>query len=416
MDSRVVNPRAARGAAAPRRVQERERLVADIAALKRPRNGDKSAFRQAGMAVISAALADGRAEARRILEEGGKGLACAERLSDLEDDLIAAVHALALREVEGDEPVPGGQRMAVAAVGGYGRGALAPGSDVDLLFLLPTKPTPGSEKLVETMLYMLWDLRQKVGHSTRSIGECIRQAKADMTISTSLLAARFILGDKPLFEEMRKRFDEEIVAGPAHDFVAAKLAERDERLKRAGGSRYLVEPNVKDGKGGIRDLNTLFWIGKYVYRVRNVGDLVDAGLFDEREYALFRRCEQFLWAVRCHLHFISGRAEDRLSFDFQRPIAERFGYTSRFGLTEVERFMKHYFLIAKDVGDLTAIVGAALEERQAKPRAGLDRFIGRLRRRSRVVAGAADFVVDHGRISVINNNVFERDPINLIRL
>jgi [protein-PII] uridylyltransferase len=416
MDSRVVNPRAARGAAAPRRVQERERLVADIAALKRPRNGDKSAFRQAGMAVISAALADGRAEARRILEEGGKGLACAERLSDLEDDLIAAVHALALREVEGDEPVPGGQRMAVAAVGGYGRGALAPGSDVDLLFLLPTKPTPGSEKLVETMLYMLWDLRQKVGHSTRSIGECIRQAKADMTIRTSLLEARFILGDKPLFEEMRKRFDEEIVAGPAHDFVAAKLAERDERLKRAGGSRYLVEPNVKDGKGGIRDLNTLFWIGKYVYRVRNVGDLVDAGLFDEREYALFRRCEQFLWAVRCHLHFISGRAEDRLSFDFQRPIAERFGYTSRFGLTEVERFMKHYFLIAKDVGDLTAIVCAALEERQAKPRAALDRFIGRLRRRSRVVAGAADFVVDHGRISVINNNVFERDPINLIRL
>jgi [protein-PII] uridylyltransferase len=419
MDTSVINPRAARAArtpAAPRRGQERQRLISEIATLKRPKSGDLASFRQAGMALVSAALKEGRAEARGLLEAGGKGLACAERLSDLEDDIIAAIHALALRELGGDEPLGPSQRMAVAAVGGYGRGALAPGSDVDLLFLLPTKPTPSSEKLVETMLYMLWDLRQKVGHSTRSIGECIRQAKADMTIRTSLLEARFILGDRPLFDEMRKKFDAEIVAGSAHDFVAAKLTERDERLKRAGSSRYLVEPNVKDGKGGVRDLNTLFWIGKYVYRVADPHDLVDAGLFDEREFALFRRCEEFLWAVRCHLHFLAGRAEDRLSFDFQRPIAERLGYTSRFGLTEVERFMKHYFLVAKDVGDLTAIVCAALEEKQAKPRATLDRFIGRLRRRSRVVAGAADFIVDHDRISVINNNVFERDPTNLIRL
>ena len=417
MDSRLaVTARAARAFAAPRRSGERTRLLADVAALRRAKNGDAASLRQAGLALIGSALTDGRAEARRLLEQGGKGMACAERLSDLQDDVIAAIHALALREARGDGSAEGDQPMAVAAVGGYGRGALAPGSDIDLLFLLPTKPTPASEKLVETMLYMLWDLRQKVGHSTRSIGECIRQAKADMTIRTSLLEARFILGDEALFEEMRKKFDEEIVAKPAHDFVAAKLAERDERLKRAGNSRYLDEPNVKDGKGGIRDLNTLFWIGKYVYRVRNARDLVEAGLFDGREYALFRRCEEFLWAVRCHLHFLADRAEERLSFDFQRPIAERLGYTARFGLTEVERFMKHYFLIAKDVGDLTAIVCAALEERQAKPRAALDRFIGRLRRRARVVAGAVDFVVDHDRISVVNERVFERDPINLIRL
>src|SRR5579872_1006470 len=407
--------RAGRAAAVPRR-SDRARLIADIAALERPANDDGAAFRQAGVVVVAAALAEGRAEARRLLKQGGKGMACAERLSDLQDEVVAAIHALALRVTRGDEQAEGDQAMAIAAVGGYGRGALAPGSDIDLLFLLPTKPTPASEKLVETMLYMLWDLRQKVGHSTRSIGECMRQAKADMTVRTSLLEARFILGDEALFEAMRKRFDAEIVARSAEAFVAAKLAERDERLRRAGGSRYLVEPNVKDGKGGIRDLNTLFWIGKYVYRVRHARDLVAAGLFDAREYALFRRCEEFLWAVRCHLHFLAGRAEERLSFDFQRPIAEQLGYTSRFGLTEVERFMKHYFLIAKDVGDLTAIVCAALEERQAKPRAALDRFIGRLRRRARIVAGAADFIVDHGRISVVNARVFERDPINLIRL
>ncbi len=416
MESRVVSSRVARAPAFGKRGVDRARLIADVSALNRPKDGDQAAFRQAGLAMIGAALEEGRAEARQLLEAGGKGMACAERLSDLQDDVIAAIHALALRAARGDGEAEGDQPMAIAAVGGYGRGALAPGSDIDLLFLLPTRPTPASEKLVETMLYMLWDLRQKVGHSTRSIGECMRQAKADMTIRTSLLEARFILGDQALFDEMRKRFDEEIVAKSAHDFVAAKLAERDERLKRAGGSRYLVEPNVKDGKGGIRDLNTLFWIGKYVYRVRDPRDLVAAGLFDEREYALFRRCEEFLWAVRCHLHFLAGRAEERLSFEFQPQIAERLGYTSRFGLTEVERFMKHYFLIAKDVGDLTAIVCAALEERQAKPRAALDRFIGRLRRRARIVGEARDFVVDHDRISVINERVFERDPVNLIRL
>ena len=212
------------------------------------------------------------------------------------------------------------------------------------------------------------------------------------------------------------RFDKEIVAGTAREFVAAKLAERDDARQAGGASRYLVEPNVKEGKGGLRDLNTLFWIAKYVYRVRDARELVAAGLFTAKEFALFRRCEEFLWAVRCHLHFLTGRAEERLSFDLQRPIAERLGYTPRAGLTDVERFMKHYFLIAKDVGDLTAIVCAALEERQAKPRPVLDRFVGRLRRRSSVIADAKDFEIENDRITVVRSDAFERDPVNLIRL
>ena len=151
----------------------------------------------------------------------------------------------------------------------------------------------------------------------------------------------------------------------AREFVATKLAEREIRVRRAGNSRYLVEPNVKEGKGGLRDLNTLFWIAKYVYRVREASDLVEAGLFTPSEYALFVRCEDFLWRVRCHMHFVTGRAEERLSFRSAAAISARLGYKSRGGLSAVERFMKHYFLIAKDVGDLTAIVCAALEEREA---------------------------------------------------
>jgi [protein-PII] uridylyltransferase len=284
------------------------------------------------------------------------------------------------------------------------------------LFLLPERPRPESRKIIETMLYVLWDLKQKVGHATRSIEECLKLARADMTIRTSLLEARLVIGEEALLDRLRARFDREIVARTASEFVAAKLAERDARVRRAGESRYLVEPNVKEGKGGLRDLNTLFWIAKYVYRVRSAHELVAAGLFSRQELALFSRCEEFLWTVRCHLHFLTGRAEERLSFDLQRPIAERLGYAARAGQAHVERFMKHYFLVAKDVGDLTAIVCAALEERHAKPTQALDRFLGRLRRRPRAVADAVDFKIEHDRIAVIRDDAFERDPVNLIRL
>ena len=222
--------------------------------------------------------------------------------------------------------------MAVVATGGYGRGLLAPGSDIDLLFLLPYKQTAWGESVAEALLYCLWDMGLKVGHATRSVSECIRQAKADMTIRTALLESRYLLGDAKLFDELTTRFDKEVVQGTAPEFVAAKLAEREERHRRAGQSRYLVEPNVKDGKGGLRDLHTLFWIAKYVYRVREPEELIERGVFDRDEYNMFRRCEDFLWSVRCNMHFLAGRAEERLSFDIQRDIAVRLGYTEHPGL------------------------------------------------------------------------------------
>ena len=221
--------------------------------------------------------------------------------------------------------------MTVVATGGYGRGLLAPGSDIDLLFLLPYKQTAWSESVAEALLYCLWDMGLKVGHATRSVSECIRQAKADMTIRTALLESRYLFGDKKLFDELTTRFDKEVAQGTAPEFVAAKLAEREERHRRAGQSRYLVEPNVKDGKGGLRDLHTLFWIAKYVYRVREPEELIERGVFDRDEFKMFRRCEDFLWSVRCNMHFLAGRAEERLSFDIQRDIAVRLGYTEHPG-------------------------------------------------------------------------------------
>ncbi|MBI3274366.1 MAG: [protein-PII] uridylyltransferase, partial [Methylocystis sp.] len=373
------------------------------------------ALRAAVVDLLRAALAAGRAKARMLLNTGGKGTVCARFMSDLQDEIVGAIYDYVVRYVYVVDNPTFGERLTIVAVGGYGRGTLAPGSDIDLLFLLPYKQTPWGESVVEAILYVLWDLRQKVGHASRSVAECLRQAKADMTIRTTILEARFILGNAALFRELVESFSRGVGRANARDFVAAKLAERDVRVNRAGASRYVVEPNVKEGKGGLRDLNTLFWIAKYVYRVREPAELVEAGLFTRAELSLFQRCEEFLWRVRCHLHFATGRAEERLSFDLQPVIAERLGYHDRSGLSRIERFMKHYFLVAKDVGDLTAIVCAALEEREAKPRAMLDRFIGRLQRRpAKIPAGA--FSIDHDRVSVADADLFKRDPINVIKL
>jgi [protein-PII] uridylyltransferase len=398
---------------------ERAALAADLAALAREHAGGERELRTAVAHHLKGVLADGRAQAERLLIADRRGRPCAERLCLLHDEVIRALFEFARGHLYPSDNPSEAERMAVVATGGYGRGLLAPGSDIDLLFLLPYKQTAWGEQVAETILYCLWDMGLKVGHATRSVAECVRQAKADMTIRTAMLEARYLLGDRKLFDELTADFYADVLEGTGPEFVAAKLAEREERLRRAGQSRYLVEPNVKDGKGGLRDLHTLFWIAKYVYRAHEPEEMIERGVFDRSEYQTFRRCEDFLWSVRCHMHFLAGRAEERLSFDIQREIAVRLGYTERLGLQDVERFMKHYFLIAKDVGDLTAIVCAALEDRQAKPVPMLNRFVARLRRRPggrRPLAETEDFIVDNNRITISDADAFRRDPVNLIRL
>ncbi|WP_374545322.1 [protein-PII] uridylyltransferase [Rhodoblastus sp.] len=392
---------------------DRAALDARIAKLAEKHGGESAEFRKAAVEIFAEFLSRGAATARAALEEKGSGLACGAHLAYVEDEIIRAIHSCVVKYIH---PSANSGRLCVVAVGGYGRGALAPGSDIDLLFLLPSRGHAAEEAAVESMLYLLWDLKQKVGHATRTVEECLRQAKADMTIRTTLLECRYLLGDRALLDTLLQRFDQEIVRTTAPEFVAAKLAERDQRVQRAGSSRYLVEPNVKEGKGGLRDLNTLFWIAKYAYRVQDADALVGVGLFSEQELRMFRRCETFLWKVRCFMHFLTGRSEERLSFELQRQIAAQLGYnTARDGLSGVERFMKHYFTVAKQVGDLTNIVCAALEERQAKPRAVFDRFVGKLRRRAKP-RDLGPFALETDRVTVASTDVFDKDPINLIRL
>ena len=372
--------------------------------------------RNALFALLKKAVADGRKVISDMLREDGSGLKCARRLSLLQDEIIRVLFGFATERVYPVENPSTSEHMALAAVGGYGRETLAPGSDIDLLIVLPYKQTAWTEQVVEYVLYMLWDMGFKVGHATRDVDECIRLSNSDMTIRTAILDARYICGAGALYDEMEQRFDAEVVRNSARAFIAAKLAERDVRHQKAGDTRYLVEPNVKEGKGGLRDLQTLFWLAKYYYRVRGLKDLVKRGVLSRREAKLFEKSEDFLWAVRCHMHFLTGKAEERLSFDIQREIAADLGYHDHPGLSSVERFMKHYFLVAKDVGDLTRILCAALEEEEAKEAPGISRVFRRLANRRRKIPGTLDFLQDHGRITVADEDVFKRDPVNLIRL
>src|SRR6201995_4187256 len=304
-----------------------QRITAAVNALAEKHAGREDVFRISVAQFLKAELIAARAAAQALLLKDRHGRRCAERLCFVQDEIIRILYSAATRHLY-RSPIPtGAERMAVVATGGYGRGVMAPESDIDLLFILPYKQTAWGEQVAEAILYCLWDMGLKVGHATRSVDESIRQARGDMTIRPAILETRFLAGDKPLYDELVARFDKEVVQGTAAEFVTAKLAEREERHRRAGQSRYLVEPNVKDGKGGLRDLHTLFWIAKYVYRVHEPEELIDREVFDRDEYNMFRRCEDFLWSVRCNMHFLAGRAEERLSFDIQRETAVRLRHT-----------------------------------------------------------------------------------------
>jgi [protein-PII] uridylyltransferase len=391
-----------------RKIIHRAALQEEAEAIARAQGSDADR-RKALLALYKAALERGRAEVERRFFEDGDGALCVAGNAFLIDQLIRVIHDIIAGVLYPAANPTDAERLAIVAVGGYGRGELAPHSDIDLLFLHPYKKNPRIEQVVEAMLYTLWDLGLKVGHATRSVDETLRQTRADITIRTAVLESRFVWGDRRLAGELSARFREEVVRGTSHDFIAAKLAERDARHERMGGSRYVLEPNIKDGKGGLRDLQTLYWTAKYRYQVLDVAELVDKGALTRKEFEAFDRAQRHFWTLRCHLHYLAGRAEERLSFDIQPELARRMGYTDHAGAAAVERFMKHYFLVAKEVGDLTRIFCAGFE--LADRKAPLLSFAKLARRRQ--VDG---FTLDGGRLTLESPDQFAQDPVDLLRI
>ncbi|MEL7540528.1 MAG: [protein-PII] uridylyltransferase [Pseudomonadota bacterium] len=378
--------------------------------------GDDRAARKEALDILHGALFRGRLIAQERLQQGADGLDTARLLSAVQDEVLHALYDFTTTHVFRARNPTDGERLAVFATGGYGRSVLAPSSDIDLLFIRAYKASAHAESVIEFMLYALWDMGLKVGHAFRTPQECVRLSKEDVTIKTSLLDARYLFGDHDLAEETRDLFNKQVVIGRDAEFIADKLEERDNRHARQGNARYLVEPNVKESKGGLRDLQTLYWIVKHMHpdQTQSLEDVMKTKVFTEHEYHIFMRAARFLWTVRCHLHYITGRPEERLSFDLQPEIAARMGYQDRGEQLGVERFMKRYFLAAKDVGGLTRILAAKLEAQQKAKPEGWRRFLpGSSQTKS---LDDPRFVLSGSRVNFADPDAVNDDPATLLIL
>ena len=345
----------------------------------------------------------------RFERDNINGLAAGRLHAALMDQLVSALYGYALAVL----PLEETDRLSMAATGGYGRATLAPFSDIDLLFLTDAKASPRVERAVEFILYFLWDLGLKVGHATRSIPECLAAAKADVTIRTSMLDARCIAGDRALFADFQKAFRADCAADGPEDYIHAKQAERAARHRRFGDTPFMVEPNVKEGRGGLRDLQTLYWVSRYVFNTFAMSELVgkDApggGILTETEARACRRAWEYLWTVRFHLHYVAGRAEERLTFDFQPVIGARMGYTKHGRQDGVERFMRHYFLVVREVSRVTGVLEPALVRAALGPPA--------IAKETDAALIEAGFVLADGKILFAPGRDPDKDPTSIFRI
>ncbi|MEM6663976.1 MAG: [protein-PII] uridylyltransferase [Pseudomonadota bacterium] len=381
------------------------------------RSDDENELQCFVLELLRQALVDGRDAVRAaFLEKPYAGLRCARSYTHVTDCVVAALMHFVTTHLHPLSVPTKAEQLSIVAVGGYGRGEMAPFSDVDLLFLTPYKQTAWTESVIESTLYRLWDLKLKIGQSTRSVDDCIRLAKGDFTIRTALLEQRFLWGDQAPFETLDQRLWSDLFERTQAEFVEAKMSERDARHKRHGGSRYLLEPNLKESKGGLRDLQTLHWISKYIYHTGTAWDLVEMGVFQHDEVQRFADASKFIWAVRCHLHDLTGRAQEQLTFDRQVEIAERMGYSGCDGRRAVEHFMHAYFRHAKAVGDLTRIFSAALEAQNSKSLPSFSVLLQALSFRTDKRSENEPFAVEGGRLTVRIDTAFIDDPINILQL
>ena len=387
------------------------KLRAELASALNAGGWDSLPARNAALGKLRAALAAGREQAFARIQGSSGGLEAARFLSSVANSVLIALFAAL--EAEDEE---GAAQVALCAIGGYGAGELAPGSDIDLLFVKADDAGAAADRFIETAIMALWDIGLTVGGAaSRTIAETLDLAREDVSEQTTLLSIRLVAGNRELADDLESRFRAEANASTGSEFVEAKLIERDRRIARAGRSRYTVEPNIKDSKGGLRDLQLLRWLAQFLYGADAFERWVSSGLLTVSDVEKYLKASDFLWTIRFHLHDVSGGKDDRLTFDLQPEIAERLGFEDRETESAVERFMRRYFLTAMDVGALTRLVSAKLEADawKSRPR-GLARFL----------PGAAldaddddsDFTVRDGRIDFADASQIATRPVLLMRL
>jgi [protein-PII] uridylyltransferase len=299
------------------------------------------------------------------------------------------------------------QRCTVVAQGGYGRAELNPCSDIDLLFLYPYKREPYIEYVSERILYTLWDTRLTVGNAMRNVRECAKLAAQDFKVKTALLDARYLCGDEPLYREFAGAMERDVLKRGADRFFTEKLNENRVRHERYGDSVYILEPQIKEGEGGLRDLHTAMWMAKVKFKTNSIAELVQKGVITEREQEELESARDFLFRVRNALHFLSGEHQDRLTFEYQERIAADLGFQDMPTRKGVELFMRTYYLNAATInrfGD--EIIERCLERRHP--------YFGFGRARTRDIRPGV--TISYGMLSLSGGQVLRADPSNMIRI
>lgn len=341
---------------------------------------------------------------RSLHEGGGSGEDVVRATTRMTDSLVIRLFESIMADSrEGGELA---ESVTLVAIGGYGRGELNPFSDIDIMFLYEKSDQARVEGLAQKLLYFLWDLKLDVGYSVRTIADCIDMARRDLTVRTALLDCRYLAGNGRLYADLSRILEKEILVRESEQFIRAKVDEMKRRRVKYGSSVYILEPNVKECEGGLRDLHAAIWIGKIKYKVREPHDLVIKGVLGENELERYREMLSYLWRIRNQLHFMAGRKNDQLTFDAQAKMAAFLGYRAQDPVRAAEEFMRDYYLHANEVEHFSSLFIARATAREERSRKILGYFIRR-------PVGDGFFVLK-GEIITSDEEVFERDPVRLM--
>ncbi len=345
--------------------------------------------------LFQKALKQGAEELKSLFQAG-------ESATTLVRSRAAQIDALLVRAWR--HYLPADAHLALIAVGGYGRGELHPGSDVDILILLGDQDHAHLNEHLEQLLTFLWDIGLEIGHSVRTLAECIEEAKKDITVTTNLMESRLLTGPESLFAAMREATGPKKI-WPSDRFFAAKWEEQKERHSKYGDTAYNLEPNIKEGPGGLRDIQMIGWVAKRHFDASNMRDLVIEGFLTEREYQALIKGEAFLWKVRFALHTLNNRREDRLLFDYQRTLARQFGFRDKEDALAVEQFMQIYYRNIMRLNRLNEMLLQLFEE-----------AILLKEQLDEPVRINARFQSRNGFLEVTRADVFRRYPIALLEI
>lgn len=342
-------------------------------------------------------------EVRAAHRAGGGGREIVARFTAITDTLIRNLY----QAVSADFPAEAQGSCTLIALGGYGRAELNPRSDIDLMFFYSGKDRPFAEKISERVLYLLWDMGLEVGYSVRTAKDCLEMAERDLTARTALIDSRYLIGNEDVFKEYERTVMKAVLGRDTQKFLREKLEENKKRLAKYGSSVYLLEPNIKEGEGGLRDLHTALWVAQVKFKARSLRELIIKGVINEEDGAEFEDALDYLWRIRNELHFLSPRKNDQINFEYQEKIADFLGYKANRKAPAVEQFMQDYYSHAIRVEHISSMLttkATQLDEPALK-------ILGYLTRRN-VSEG---FFIYRGELSSSRSNLFETDPALMMK-